>query len=338
METEFPARKYTALLAQEVACWQRPIYSAAWAASVHLVWYYLSFSQRNFITTCCTLGFVAIAVDYAVSFFQDRLRHLPLLPETINRENGLQSANKISFLDSPRTYHELVQQSEELLLASRNVHATIVEWKHRHNDYFCGGLAVGIFFLGVVLNRVPGPLISYSIVLFILLLPVLERSRQLRDCCSHFNPTQLSHYFGPDTQPHAPHHEEVAHLAAHLPECVLEPVVPALIPDPIPDDVHDAHEIETKEALKSFLEEEAQEEAARELKAQRRLSARLSADSLGSVPSLSSQKSSSASLGAEPADALSGTHVSAEGLRKRVARNVETDDDFDLIQMSEADN
>jgi hypothetical protein len=62
--------------------------TAAWAASLHVVWYYLSFSSSGILSKCCAAGIVVLAADYAIQWYHRRSQHVrallpPLLVQTM---------------------------------------------------------------------------------------------------------------------------------------------------------------------------------------------------------------------------------------------------------------
>lgn len=324
---EMNLRKHTILFAQEVACLQRPALTAAWAASLHMMWYYLSFSKASFVTTCCTLGFVGVAVDYAIQWYHRRSQHVrellpPLLPSTLNREQGRHAPSAIVALDSPRTYAELLELQHQCFGTLAAVKDSLMLWRSEHADLFSGCMAAGCFVLGVLFNRASGPFLLYIFVLVILLLPILERSAPVRHVVVLAQPARVSSFLATHSVPPLPsHEEEVQLLAARLPDvnAVLDThVSPATVR-------HRAEEDLVKEDLKQYFKDQDDIEAIERRRRQR------SAALLGNLPNPTI-------TAVDPAVA----ELTTSGLRRRntnVGAGAAADDDdgFSLIDRSDAD-
>lgn len=323
-------RKHTILFAQEVVCLQRPALTAAWAASLHVMWYYLSFSKASFMTTCCTLGFVGVALDYAVQWYHRRSQHIrellpPLLPSTLSREQGRRGPSVIAALDSPRTYDELLElqnQCSGTLVALKD---TVLEWRSEHADLFSGCMAAGCFVLGVLFNRASGPSLLYIFVWTILLAPILERCAPVRRAVLIIRPAPISSFLATHViLPLPTHEEEVQMLAARLPDAdaVLQTFVsPATLRQRVEED-------KVKEDLKQYFKDQDDIDAIERRRAERQRSA-----ALANVPT-------PVSAAVDPAVAeLTASMMLGEGLRRRNTNAAAADDDdgFSLIDRSDAD-
>lgn len=325
---------------------QRPWYTAAWAASLHIVWYYLSFSQASILSKCCTAGIVIVATDYAVQWYHRRSQRVrallpPLLAQTIRRENGLNTPSVVPHLMAPRTYaqlSELLNQASHLAVAVKD---QILEWRSQHTDVFSGCAAAGCFVLGVLLNRVSGAFLLYMLVVVVLVLPILERVPEVRTLSVQIQPARIAEFLATHAAPSPQHEEEVQHLAERLPpaSAVLQTV---LTPTLTRDREHDAL---LKADLAEYFKEEDLIEQLQAARA-RRSAGRVDPDTEGGASTGAGESAGASGAGAgveetveTGASAAAADALATSGLRRRNTTGVrdETDDDgFSMVSHSEA--
>lgn len=187
------SKKDIILIAQEIACAQRPALTIIWAASLHAVWYYLNFSHNSFLATCCTVGFAALGIDFSLHYYSKCNLDFKLEPllETRLREKGLSTntpkpSTHVLALVEPRTYSELCAIGHACQQRGARITAYLSLLRDQRRNAFTAGIAVTSIVLGSLFNNMSGPCTSYIFVLIIILVPILERMALIRNWVSHF--------------------------------------------------------------------------------------------------------------------------------------------------------
>lgn len=376
--------KHAVLFLQEVVCWQRPVLSVIWVASLHTVWFILSSNQLNFLSTCYLLCSVVVVADYCYVTLQKNTQQQqsqqsqqpslflqPLLPETIQREQGQKVPSTLAFMDAPRTYAELVAAWTHITHKATEYRSLMLSLRTQHDASVCATAAVTFLIMGAFVNQFSGKAFTYLWLLHLILFPVLERIPAVRKIVFSIKPTHFIDQIKQSIragEAYRPPEEDIAHLSATLPS--FDPTAP--LPESPAHSEFTEHEELMKEKLTSHLNDELEREQ-RQVALQRdtesiRRSRRIASGILSSSPtsadsssnasvtdlllnatttfttttttttisSLPTTSSSSSNESATTSSSSAEPHVSQEGLRHRVSQLVE-DEEFAIVNKSEID-
>lgn len=348
-------QKHAVLFLQEVVCWQRPVLSVIWVASLHTAWFILTSNRLNLLSTCYLLCSAVVVADYFYVNLQKSTQQTqqqqqqrpnqqqqqsstnslflqPLLPATIRREQGEYVSSTFAFMDPPRTYAELTTAWTHITQKAAEYRSLMLTLRTQHDASVCATAAVTFLVLGAFANQFSGKALSYLWIMQLILFPVLERISAVRQVVAAIKPKHFIQQIKQSIragEQFRPQEEDVIHLSAALP--TFDPTAP--LPENPQHTEFNEHEEIMKEKLTSHLNDELEREQ-RQVALQRdtesiRRSRRIASGTLSSTSLDTTDTSSNVS-----SSSSAETHVSQEGLRQRASQLVE-DEEFAIVNKSE---